>query len=45
MVLRSSPVRVDVGIGVRDRLDLLGAVGVRVDIGINPLECFDGISI
>ena len=45
MVLRSSLVRVDVGVGVRDRLDFLGAVGMRVDIGINLLDCFDGVSI
>jgi hypothetical protein len=43
MVLRSS--RVGVYVGVRDRLDFLGAVGVRVDIGINLLGCFDGVSI
>ena len=43
MVLRSSRVRV--GVGIRDRLDFLGAVEVRVDIGINLLDCFDGVSI
>jgi hypothetical protein len=45
MVLRSSLVRVDVGVGVRDLLDFLGAVEVRVVIGINLLGCFDGVSI
>jgi hypothetical protein len=45
MVLRSSLVRLDVGVGVRDRLDFLGAVGVKVVVGINLLGCFDGVSI